>query len=132
MLELVLGTTFTTVISGPDNVTSPSPILYANGVDSNIVVSSIQIGSTNVWTISFTPNATGVYSLYAFGSIQFRAQVTAKSLYTSLTNLEDAAVGNWFWNKQTNLLTLYRVNGATLATYTLTDTNTTASREKLT
>lgn len=132
MFELILGTAFSTVISGPDNTTQPSPILYLGSNQASIVPTLTQLGATNLWSVTFVPNTTGVYTLVAFGQVQFRAQAITKSVYSSLANLEDYTLGNWLWNKQTNLLTLYRVNGSVLATYNMLDQNNSSSREKLT
>lgn len=132
MLELILGNSFTTIISGPDNLTSPNAVLYLNGAQASASLSVTQLGSTNVWSISFVPNSTGIYTVYAFGQVQFRAQANTKSIYASLANIEDYTLGNWMWNKQTGLLTLYRVNGSVLATYNMLDQSNSSSREKLT
>ena len=130
MFELVLNRPFTTVFSGPTNTPPSDGVLYINGSNSNLAFTTTQINSTT-WSMTFTPVSSGVYSFYAFGEIQFRAQCSAKSLYDLLTNIEDEALGSWSWNKSTGALTLLRQNGSTLASFTVQDDVTESSRERL-
>lgn len=132
MIDLTLNTPFLTVLIGPDNSTPPLPALYLNGSVSAIALAVTQIGTTNAWALSFTPTSTGLFTLVAFGKTELRAQCYIKSLYLSLKNIEDEALGSWQWDKRTGLLTLLRQDGTALGTYTALDGLTEASREKLT
>lgn len=131
MLEAVINSVFTSVVAGPDNVTSPSGVLYLNGTAAGITPTFVHQGSTPFWSVSFTPNATGIYSLYAFGIIQFRVVCVSKLTSQMVANIEDEALGSWTWDKVTGTLTVLRQNGATLATFTALDTLTQASRERI-
>lgn len=131
MYELIINTPVTIVISGPNATPLTDQVLYKDGVASGLTLTVAQIGATNAWKITFTPTATGMYSLYAFGVIQFNAQCSVKSLYSYLLNIEDEALGSWSWNKETGVLTILRQTGATLATHNVVDNLTTASRERV-
>lgn len=131
-MELLLNTPIDVYVTGPGSTAPTDLAVFANG-NSNTSVSYVRAGTTsqNIWKITFTPTATGNYAVYAFGSVQFQGTCVTRSLYSSLSVLEDTAVGSWQWNKQTGLLTLLRQNGAVLATYNVVDNSTSASREKL-
>jgi hypothetical protein len=130
MFELILGTPFTLIINGPNNVTPlTDTAIYLGGVNSGLSPVVLQVGSTNCWTVTFTPVSTGVYTIYGFGIVQARVQASTKSLYTYLANTEDVALGSWSWDKTTGALTLLRQNGTSLATFTIADTATLASRQ---
>lgn len=131
MLEAVINSVFTTVVTGPDNVTSPNGILYLNGAVAGITPTFTHIGSTVGWTTSFTPNATGLYSLYAFGTIQLRVTCVSKLTAQMVANLEDEALGSWTWDKVTGTLTILRQNGSVMATHTALDSLTASSRERI-
>lgn len=81
--------------------------------------------------MTFTPNATGVWSIYAFAGMQFKVRVVAKSLYTFLANVEDEALGSWSWDKETGVLTVLRQDGTVLATHNVVDTLVASSRERV-
>lgn len=131
MFELIINTPVSFVVSGPSGTPLTDHVLYKDGTASGLSLTVSQIGATNAWKVTFTPNTTGMYSLYAFGTIQFNAQCSAKSLYAYLLNIEDEALGSWTWNKNTGVLTILRQTGATLATHDVVDNLTTASRERV-
>jgi len=131
MLEAVINSAFTTVVAGPDNTTTPNGVLYLNGAVSSITPTFVHQGSTQFWSVTFTPTSTGIYSLYAFGSIQFRIPCVAKTTQQMLTDLSDEALGSWTWDKASGALTLLRQNGTTLATFTALDDLVQASRERI-
>lgn len=130
MIELVINTPFSTVISGPNGIALTDQALFLGSSASGLPVTVSQVGSTNVWTVSFTPAATGLYSLYAFGEIKLQVQCLSKTLSSSLRDIEDEALGSWSWDKTTNILTMYRQNGSVLATHTIVDNTTVSSRER--
>lgn len=131
MFELIVNVPFETVLRGPDNVTPPVPALYLGSAVAGVNPICAQIGSTVYWTVSFTPNATGLYTLFAFSTLQFRAACNSKSLTSMVKNIEDEALGSWTWDKTTGVLTILRQDGSTLATHTALDTLTEASRERV-
>ena len=131
MFELVINTSFSTVVAGPAFTAPDDAVLFINGGPSAVAFTVTQVGTSNVWTVTFTPVSTGVYSFFAFGEIQFRAQCSNKSLYTFLANIEDESLGSWSWDKITGTLTVLRQNGSLLATHTVTDSLTVSSRERI-
>lgn len=132
MLEALINSVFTTVIAGPDTVTSPNDgALYLNGTDSGLVPIFVQQGVSPFWSVSFTPNSTGIYTLYAFGAVQFRIVSVPKLTYLMVSNIEDEALGSWTWDKTTGTLTILRQNGTVLATHTALDSLTQSSRERV-
>lgn len=130
MFELILNTSFSTVFAGPLSTSPTDAVLYINGSVSAVTFTTTSVGSNN-WSVTFTPTVTGVYTFFAFGEVQFRAQCAAKSMYTYLGNLEDEALGSWSWDKATRVLTVHRQNGSVLATHNLIDDLAVASRERV-
>lgn len=115
---LVTGlTTFTSTITNNGNVVVLSPTFT-------------EIGG-GLYTATFTPATTGEWLLFIQGQIQARFTVVTKSLYTVIQDLTDEALGSWTWNKTTGLLTLYKSDATTLATYNIVDTLESSSRERL-
>lgn len=131
MFELVVNTSFSTVISGPAFTTPTDAVLYINGGTTPIPFTTTQIGTSTSWAVTFTPTTTGVFTFYAFGQVQFRAQCASKSLYTFLGNLEDESLGSWSWDKNTGVLTVLRQNGTILATHNVVDNTQISSRERV-
>jgi hypothetical protein len=82
-----------------------------------------------LYTLTFTPAQTGEYSVYVNTQI-IKVECQQQSLQTSLQTLTDAALGSWSWNKSTGILTLLTSSGTTLATYNVTDSAQTTSRER--
>jgi len=131
MLESAINTPITTVVVNPSTGSLTDAAVYLNGALSAQVVSVVQIGTTPVWSISFTPNATGNWSLFAFGVIQERIKVSTKSIYDYLKNIEDESLGSWSWNKGTGVLSLLRQDGSALATFNVVDGLDSSSRERV-
>jgi hypothetical protein len=129
MLEAVLNQPLTTTVYSSTGAAPSGYQLFLNGALSTDVP-SVTLISGNAWSVTFTPTSTGIYSFQCFGAISFRVRAVQKSLYTSLTNLEDEAFGSWQWDKTTGALTLLRQNGTSLATFTVQDTMTSGSRER--
>ena len=129
MFETTVNTPFSTVVFG--NLSAPTDAqLFLNGAVSPIVPVFTSLGG-GAWSVTFTPTATGIYSLFVYGSIQVRVQCVTKSLYSMLANVEDEALGSWQWNKETGVLTILRQNGSVLATHNVVDNLTEASRERV-
>lgn len=131
MIELTINTPFTTVIDGIGYTAPSDAALYLDGGVSSIPFQIVNIVGTNMWTVSFTPTSTGIYSFYVFGTIKFRIQCFNKSIFSLLTNIEDEALGSWSWNKTTGDLTVYRQNGSVMAIHKITDSTTESSRERI-
>lgn len=127
--EVVVGSSVTFLVSGTGSLTDG--LLYLDGVASGITPTISQVGVTNAWKITFTPASTGIYSFYAFNSIQVQFQSVVKSIYTMLTNIEDESLGSWSWDKDTGVLSMLRQNGTVMATFNVIDTLPLASRERV-
>jgi hypothetical protein len=89
-----------------------------------------EIGA-GLYTANFTPTVTGRWVLF-IGGKTYEFEVVSKTLQNGVGELLDESLGSWSWNKSTGLLTLFRGDGSTLATYNVVDTVQAASRERLT
>lgn len=89
-----------------------------------------EIGN-GLYTAQMQFTETGTYTAYLDNSIAASIVVKERSIDSYLSNIEDASMGSWSWNKETGILTLYRVSGSVLSTYNMSDTDTLSSREKL-
>ena len=117
-----------TMISGTTN--PGDAILLNNGtLVAGVSISFTNLNSSGLCNFTFTPTATGLYTLYAGGAVQATIDVVTKSAYDFLLNLEDEALGSWQWDKTAGTLTLVRQGGSSFATYTIVDNLTEASRE---
>lgn len=130
MFESAINIPISTVVVNPDVAPLTDAKVYVNGAESTQVVTVIQIGTSPVWSVTFTPNSTGNWSLFAFGAIQERVKVQTKSIYDYLRNIEDEALGSWSWDKDTGVLTLLRQDGSALATFNVSDGIDLSSRER--
>lgn len=130
MFEAVINLPVTTVVANPGVSPLSDAAVYLNGAISAQPVTAAQIGGSPVWSVSFTPNSTGEWSLFAFGTIQFRVKVVAKSIYDFARNIEDESLGSWQWDKESGVLTMLRQDGSALATFEVNDTLETSSRER--
>jgi hypothetical protein len=105
-------------------------ILKDGDIYTSLVVptSYMEIGE-GLYTINMTFTESGVYTLFVENAIVAYIEVKERSTLSYLVNLEDAAIGSWLWNKQTNNLQLFRINGQVLAEFSMNDSTLTASRE---
>lgn len=110
-------------------VTFPDLKLLKDGVVSALTVTTSEV-SNKLYIATFTPVATGIYTLFVNGTVQASVNVVTKTSQTMLTELLDEALGSWNWNKVTGILTLLKQTGGTLAVYDVVDNSTTASRER--
>lgn len=115
--------------TAPSLTSIPDLAVYLNGTLNSVVVTVAYVGTGNLYTLTFTPTSTGVYTVFCFGEIQARVNVTTRSLYSYLQNIEDEAIGSWSWDKTAGTLTLVRQDGTSLANFNVVDSLTTASRE---
>lgn len=118
-----LQTLFGTIVTINGNVTISPTSMSA--------ITYTELGS-GLYTINFTPTATGKWAIFLGGAVQLRFDVVTKTTAVVLADITDEALGSWTWNKATGLLTLIRGNNSTLATYTVLDTVQNSSRERLT
>lgn len=81
---------------------------------------------TSLYSVSLTPVETGFYDIVTDGSIAGSVEVYTRDIFSFLRNLEDQAFGGWEWDKTTKVMTIYRQDGSTLATYLSEDTLETA------
>lgn len=110
--------------------TNPSDLaLYKDGVANATAVTYTNL-SGHICNFSFTPTATGIYTLTGEGTVIAVVEVVARTPLSYLKNLEDEAIGSWQWNKQTGIMTMVRQDGTTMATFAVTDNLTTSSRER--
>lgn len=89
-----------------------------------------EIGN-GLYTITFTPPVTGLYSIFIQGEIAASINVVLKDMYTILSNIEDQAIGSWSWDKIKGTMTMLKQNGSVLATFQVKDSLTLASRDRL-
>lgn len=93
----------------------------------NPTFSEIGLG---LYTVNFTPASTGKWSVFVGGKT-YDLEVVARTLQNVLGDVYDASVGSWYWNKGSGVLTLYRGDGSTMATYNVVNTVEEASRERV-
>lgn len=106
-------------------------LLINNGnvvISPSFVIVEVTSGS-GVYSITYTPLATGTYSIRVSGAIVAYFNITTRSVFSFLQNIEDEALGSWTWDKQAGTLTLLRQDGTALTSYIVTDSLITASRE---
>jgi hypothetical protein len=89
----------------------------------------LQEFGSGLYTISFTLSEAGLYAVCIDGVVAAFLSVVPKSSNLILRNLEDQALGSYFYNKETGVLTLYRQDGSVLRTYNVVDNNAQTSRE---
>ena len=99
-------------------------------LQSNPSYTYTEIGN-GLYTLNFTPNVTGKWTIFIEGRIQGDFEVVTKDTLTILRNLEDESLGSWTWDKTTGVLTLLRQDTTTLATFQVVDDLSTASRERV-
>lgn len=92
------------------------------------VISYSEIG-TGMYTLNISPNTTGIWTILIEGTL-IQIEVVTRNIFTILRNIEDEALGSWTWNKSSGVLTALRQDGSPLATYTVTDTVESATKEK--
>ncbi len=83
-----------------------------------------------IFTITYTPSATGKGIIVLNGTIVAQIEVVAKSLYSFLRNVEDEAMGSWTWDKPLGKLEMLRQDGTSLANFDVVETLIAASRER--
>lgn len=90
--------------------------------------SLLEIGG-GVYTLTFTPSVTGEWAIFIEGGFQASLSVVSVTTTSLLQDLYAAGLGSWTWDKQTGVLTVFCMDGTPLNTYTVVETDLTASRE---
>ncbi len=90
-----------------------------------------EIPTTGIYVFTYTPSSTGKYVVRVAGAIIGYVDVVTKTALTFLKNIEDECLGSWTWNKQAGTLAMLRQDGTELANFTVEETLTAASRERL-
>ena len=132
-LETVINTTVTLPFTSTGNVTglnSFTSIVLNNGIVTTPALTFVEIGS-GLYTISFTPLSTGIYTVFLQTSIVAVINVVNQDKFTFLQDIEDSLLGSWTWDKQTGVITMLTQAGITLATFNATDTPQLISRERV-
>lgn len=105
--------------------------VYTNGVlvnNPNVVIEGLY--TPGLYAYTYIPTITGRTALLFNGSMIAYVDVVTKSVYTSLKNIEDEALGSWTWDKSLGELKLLRQDGTDLASFDVVDNQTSASRER--
>lgn len=91
------------------------------------IVESVHPG---LYVFSYIPTNTGRVVIMFNNVIIAHIEVITKSIYSSLRNIEDEALGSWTWNKTLGELSLLRQDGTPLANFDVSDSQTSATRER--
>lgn len=84
-----------------------------------------------LYTIHFTPTASGELSLFIEHILYPAIEVVSVTNTVILQNIVDESLGSWTWDKVSGVLTLIRQSGTTMATFNVVDTISNASRERI-
>lgn len=122
-----------TIANPSGQIGEPAPVDLTLLQDGAVVVTPTvtvtDVGARGLYNFSFTPASTGIYTLYAYGAVQARIEVVTKDVFSFLQNLEDESLGSWLWSKTGGTLSMVRRDGTPLATFSVVDNLTIASRE---
>lgn len=135
MLQLnsTVNTSLTFTVLDPAGTTGTPPtdltLLFNGTVVTSPAITVTDLSNKGLYNFTFTPLATGVYVVYAYGSIVAQIDITTRTLTSFLQNIEDEALGSWIWNKTLGTLQLLKQDGTPLGSYNVVDNLTTASRE---
>lgn len=126
-IAVKLPVTSTALATGLTNLNA---VFLKDGVVTSQAVTYTEING-GLYTVNFTPTSTGRWTVFV-GDKTYSLDVVSRTLQNALGDVLDECLGSWAWNKATGLLTLFRGDGSTLATYDVADTPDGASRERLT
>lgn len=118
--------------AGSGQGTAPADLtLLKNGVIvTTPTITVTDLASHGLYNFAFTPTTTGMYVLFVYGAIQSTVEVVSQTDQSYLQNLQDEALGSWVWDKVAGTLVMLRQDGTNLASFTVIDNLTTASRER--
>ena len=105
-------------------------ILKDGAADSTVVTFS-NLNVAGLANFTFTPTASGVYTLYGDTQVIATVEVVARTPVSYLQNIEDESLGSWTWNKVTGSLALVKQDGTSLANFQVVDTVTSGSKERV-
>lgn len=90
----------------------------------------VEVGS-GLYLLRFTPSQTGFWQIFIEGKVQIELDVVERTFNSILSDLSDQALGSWTWDKTSGLLTLFKSDSSTLATYNIVEDLSNASRERI-
>lgn len=109
----------TTFVSGA--MDNRDVLIVLGGAQAQVTSSVVNI-ALGVYSLSFTPAETGQFDVLVDNVLIASYEVVTRSVFSFLQNLEDQALGSWEWNKSTKEMSLFRLDGTLLASYTADDT----------
>jgi len=115
--------------AAPGSTFSDVKIVKDGTLQMSLAFTLLEIAAS-VYSFTFTPPTTGTYFISAGAELRGCIEVLDKTILTYLRNIEDEALGSWSWNKTTGVLTMFRQNGSSLATFDVKEDLTLASRER--
>lgn len=105
-------------------------IFKDNGVVASPSVTIVEL-SPGLYSFTYTPLATGLFTIYVAGQVQAYVDVVDRTTNSIVKNIEDEALGSWVWDKVGGTLVMQRQTGTTLASFNVIETNVSASRERV-
>jgi hypothetical protein len=110
---------------------NPGLTVLNNGsrvIGANIL--AVESSTPGIYIATYTPTVTGRQGILFNNDLVAYVEVVTRSVYSSLKNLEDEALGSWVWDKQLGKLNMLRQDGTPLASFDVVENLTTASRER--
>lgn len=105
--------------------------VYINGVQVvNPNVNIFEMNQPGLYTYTYIPTSTGKAALLFNQVMVAYLDIVSRSVYSFVKNIEDEAIGSWTWDKTLGELNLVRQDGSPLASFDVTDNQTTATRER--
>jgi hypothetical protein len=127
-ITVAVNTPVTVTILNPAGTTASPPTdvttLLNGAITTATTITTTDLGVKGLYNMAFTPQATGTFVIYAYGSIVAQVEIVTTTVYSFLQDIKDEALGSWSWNKTAGTLTVLRQDGTTVV-----DNLTTASRE---
>jgi hypothetical protein len=110
---------------------NPGLTVLNNGTVVDSATTTVVESSTpGIYIVTYNPTITGRQCVIFNNNLVAFIEVVTKSIYSSLKNLEDEALGSWIWDKQLGKLDMIRQDGTPLASFDVVENLTTASRER--
>ena len=86
---------------------------------------------SSVYSAVYLPTTTGRYTLISDGAVVNQVDVVERKDSNLLLDLMDEAYGNWTWDRETNSLTLFKLDGTEACFFRTTDSPSGTSRTKI-
>lgn len=126
-------TTFPTLNLLTDNNTNVSTPNAIRSLGMTGLSTPLEIGlNAGIYSVVFSATATGNYYVSYRGLVVAHIRVESQDIMSLVKDIQDEALGSWVWNKAAGTLTMIRSSGTTLSTYSVVDSLTTSSRNRLT